>query len=269
MILPALGFIVGLVMALTGAGGTLIAVPLLMFGMGWTLTQSGPVALVAVACSAWVGTVIGLRAGIVRYRAALLMAGCGIATMPLGLYAAHRLPLVPLTLAFAAMLLWIAVRTFRQAYAPKRESTSDSMAVAQAPCLIDPGTGRFRWTDRCGRALSAAGLGTGLVSGLFGVGGGFLIVPALRKVTDLTVAGIIATSTMVIALVSSSTALTAAVAGRLHGTAAGGFAAGAIGGMLAGRLLGSRLGGPRLQQGFALLTAGAAIAVGLRAVLAP
>ena len=265
MTLLALGFIVGCVLALTGAGGTILAVPLLMFGMGWTLTQASPVALVAVACSAAVGTALGLRAGVVRYRAALLMAGCGIATMPIGLFGAHRLPLLPLTLAFCVMLLWIAVRTFRQARTP--EATATTTAVAQAPCLIDPTTGRFRWTDRCGRALSAAGLGTGLLSGLFGVGGGFLIVPALRRVTDLTVPAVIATSTMVIALVSASTAIAAAVAGRLPGATAAWFAAGAVCGMLAGRLLASHIAGPRLQQGFALLTAGAAVAVATRALL--
>lgn len=264
MILPALGFIVGIVLALTGAGGTIIAVPLLMFGMGWTLTQAGPVALAAVACSAAVGTAFGLRAGIVRYRAALLMAACGIATMPIGLYGAHRLPLLPLTLAFSVLLLWIAVRTFRQATALQAAEVAQ---IAQAPCLIDPRTGRFRWTDRCGRALSAAGLGAGLLSGLFGVGGGFLIVPALRRVTDLSVPGIIATSTMVIALVSGTTAITAAFAGKLHGLSAVVFAAGAAGGMLVGRALASRVAGPRLQQGFAVLTGVAAMAVAVRAVL--
>ena len=264
MILAALGLIVGIVLALTGAGGTLLAVPLLMFGMGWSLTQAGPVALAAVACSAAVGAAMGLRTGIVRYRAAMLMAACGVATMPIGLYAAHRLPLLPLTLAFSALLLWIALRTFRQATSADAAESAD---VVQAPCLIDPRTGRFRWTDRCGRALSAAGLGTGLLSGLFGVGGGFLIVPALRRVTDLTVPGIIATSTMVIALVSGTTAITAVFAGKLHGLSALWFAAGAVAGMLAGRTLAAYVARPRLQQGFALLTAAAAIAVAVRALL--
>ncbi|TDU24186.1 hypothetical protein DFR24_4450 [Panacagrimonas perspica] len=267
MFLFALGLIVGLVLALTGAGGTIIAVPLLMFGMGWTLTQASPVALAAVACSAAVGTIVGLRAGIVRYRAALLMAACGMVTMPLGLYGAHHLPLLPLTLAFSALLLGVAVRTFLQARAPDHAVTSSTTEIAQAPCLIDPRTGRFRWTDRCGRALSAAGLGTGLLSGLFGVGGGFLIVPALRRVTDLSIAGTIATSTMVIGLVSASTAITAAIAGHLPGFAAAWFAAGAVGGMLVGRLVATRITGPRLQQGFAVLTAGAAVAVAVRALV--
>lgn len=265
MTLLALGLVVGLVLALTGAGGSIVGVPLLMFGMGWSLTQAGPVALLAVACSAVIGTVMGLRAGIVRYRAAMLMAACGFATMPIGLYLAHRVPLLPLTLGFSVLLLWIAARTWRQALAPAESQRPTD--VSAAPCLIDPGTGRFRWTDRCGRALSAAGLGTGLLSGLFGVGGGFLIVPALRKVTDLPMSAVIATSTMVIALVSGGTAMAAALAGRMPGPVSALFALGAIVGMLGGRLLATRMAGPRLQQGFALLTAVAAIAVAVRALL--
>ena len=262
MTLFGLGAVVGLVLALTGAGGSIIGVPLLMFGMGWTLTQASPVALVAVAVSATVGTLLGLRDKVVRYRAALLMAACGIAAMPAGLYAAHRLPLLPLTLAFAALLMAAAIRAFLLTVRVQSETRDPDAA-----CLIDPDTGRFHWTPRCGRVLSAAGIAAGLLSGLFGVGGGFLIVPALRRVTALPMGSIIATSTMVIAMVCTVTALTAAVAGHLPGMRALPFAGGAIVGMVVGRQFAVRVAGPRLQQGFAVLTAVAAIAVAVRAIV--
>ena len=263
MTLVALGAVVGLVLALTGAGGSIIAVPLLMFGMGWTVLQAGPVALVAVAGSAAIGTVFGLRARIVRYRAALLMGACGVASMPVGLYLAHRVPLLPLTLAFAALLLGAALRAFLPSSADAAVHHDD----ANAACLINPDTGRFRWTPRCGRALSLAGVGAGLVSGLFGVGGGFLIVPALRRVTDLSMRSIIATSTMVIALVCTFTAIAAAVAGHLPGMHALPFAGGAIAGMLVGRNLAARVSGPGLQKGFAVLSIFAAVAIAVRALM--
>lgn len=266
MLFP-LGLLIGLVLALTGAGGAILAVPLLMFGMGWSLTQASPVALVAVASSAAVGAVLGLKAGIVRYRAAIVIALAGLPMAPLGLYCAHRVPLAPLTLVFAALLAWIAVRTFRQALRELAGQETRSHVVAgTVPCLIDPETGRFKWTGRCGRALSLAGMGTGFVSGLLGVGGGFIIVPTMRRFTDLPVNSIVATSTMVIALVSGTAAASAAFAGHLPGRVAAIFAAGAIGGMILGRAMASRIAGPRLQQGFAILTGGVAVFMAIRVV---
>lgn len=263
-----LGCGVGLVLALTGAGGSIIAVPLLMFGMGWTLTQAGPVALLAVASSAAVGAVIGLRAGIVRYRAAALMAGVGMSMTPAGLFVAHRVPLLPLTLAFAGLLAWIAWRTFRQASASLRRAACDLDGQSTAPCLIDPQTGRFRWTGGCARALVLSGVGAGFLSGLMGVGGGFMIVPTLRRVTDLPMNSIVATSMMVIALVSSAAAVSAAVSGHLPGAVAIPFVGGAVIAMFVGRIVAGRLAGPRLQQGFAALTACVAFGLIVRTLLA-
>lgn len=268
MTLLALGLIVGLVLALTGAGGSIIAIPLLMFTLGWTLTQAGPVALLAVAASSALGAFIGLRAGIVRYRAAMLMAVAGLLIAPLGLYLAHQMPSWLLSLGFALLLTWIAVRMFRQARSELRGSRSDEGVHDGAACLIDPSTGRFRWTDRCGRALTLAGIGTGFLSGFFGVGGGFLIVPTLRRVTDLGANAIIATSMMVIMLVSTGTLITASIAGHLPWLTAWPFAAGALVGMLLGRVVAARISGPRLQQGFALLCGAIAVALVVRTLMA-
>jgi uncharacterized membrane protein YfcA len=268
MILLALGLMVGLILALTGAGGSIIAVPLLMFGMGWTLTQATPVALIAVASSAAIGTLIGLRARIVRYRAAFVMAAGGVSTTWLGLAAAHRLPIVPLTLAFAALLAWIALRMFQQASAQARLAGAEcGGGQSSAPCLVDPATGRFRWTGRCGRAFVLSGLLTGFLSGMFGVGGGFVIVPTMRRVTDLPMNSIVATSMMVITLVSSGAVLSAALAGHLPGPAALPFATGAITGMIGGRLVAARVAGPRLQQGFAVIAGGVAVTLAVRVLL--
>lgn len=91
-----LGAIVGLILALTGAGGAILAVPLLLFVLHLSVAEAAPVALLAVGLSAAVGAVIGLRAGIVRYRAAMLMAVTGTVFSPAGLWLAHRLPNGPL-----------------------------------------------------------------------------------------------------------------------------------------------------------------------------
>jgi len=65
-----LGALIGMVMALTGAGGGVLAIPLLVFGLHLPVQQAAPVGLVAVGMAAALGAALGLRQGIVRYRAA-------------------------------------------------------------------------------------------------------------------------------------------------------------------------------------------------------
>jgi uncharacterized membrane protein YfcA len=85
-----LGGVVGLILALTGAGGGILAVPLLVFGAGATVAEAAPVGLMAVGMAATLGAVLGLRAGNVRYRAALLIAATGMLLSPAGLWIARR-----------------------------------------------------------------------------------------------------------------------------------------------------------------------------------
>ena len=255
-----LGLIVGLILALTGAGGAILAVPLLVFGLHLTIVQAGPPALLAVALSAAIGAALGLRSGLLRYKAALLVAAAGVVCSPLGLWTAHRVPNAPLTMVFAAVLGLVAVRMFLQA----RSDLSGHTPVqrrAPPPCLLDPAVGRLRWTVPCGRALACSGALAGFLSGLLGVGGGFVIVPALRRFSDLEMRSVVATSLAVIALVSAGGVTAAAQAGQMDWGIALPFATGAIAGMLGGRVIAGRIAGPRLQQGFAVTSA--VIAVGM------
>lgn len=261
MIATLLGLAVGLILALTGAGGGIIAVPLLIFGLGWDVAHAGPVALFSVGASAALGAAMGLRTGIVRYRAAILISVTGALFAPLGMMLAHRIPATPLAVTFSVVLLYVALRMFRQARAAQRGEPDE--AINAAACKLDQSTGRFRWTARCARNMMGTGALTGFLSGLLGVGGGFVIVPALRRNTDLPMNAIIASSLMVIALVSGATVLSSALAGHVDFAVALPFAAGAVAGMLGGRLIAARVAGPRLQQGFALIAG--AVAVGLAA----
>ncbi|MFC4524492.1 sulfite exporter TauE/SafE family protein [Cupriavidus pinatubonensis] len=261
----ALGAVVGLILALTGAGGAILAVPLLLFVLHLSVAEAAPVALLAVGLSAAVGALLGLRAGVVRYRAALLMAVSGTLFSPIGLWFARRLPNGPLTLLFAVVLAFVALRMFRQAAASKLEP---AMGVSQStqPCQLDNRTGRFVWTASCTRALALSGVGAGFLSGLLGVGGGFVIVPALKKATNAPVHAIVATSLAVITLVSASGVISTAIAGRMNWQVGVPFAAGAMTAMLGGRLVASRLSGHRLQQGFAVVAG--LIAIGMVAKVA-
>jgi uncharacterized membrane protein YfcA len=274
--LGLIGVIVGLVLGLTGAGGSILAVPLLIAGMGWSVVEAAPVALIAVFASATVGTWSAWRRGIVRYRAALLMGVLGTLLAPAGLAAARVVPLQALTLLFAMVLIVVALRLWLQAVRAPADAgvmraalPSEAAPSADPVCKLSPHSGRLVWTRPCMAVIAACGAVTGVLSGLFGVGGGFVIVPALRAVTDLSMAAAVATSLMAIALISGGT-LTVAVG---QGFApplqqALPFAAAAVAGMVLGRWLAPRIGGARLQQGFSILMFAAAIGVAIDA-LAP
>lgn len=249
----ALGILTGLVLGLTGAGGSIFAGPLLMWGMGWNLTEAAPVALLAVCLAASVGTVATWDVRIVRYRAAMLMAVAAIFTAPLGIAAARRLPVDTLLQAFCAVLVVVALRMLVQASRQPQDTTVVRAGLRPAICHLDANTGRIDWTPAAFALVSAIGAAAGFLAGLFGVGGGFVIVPALRAGSDLGIHSVIGTSLMAIALISGSTFLVALVQGHVASTAVAlPFVGGALAGMLAGRKIAPRVAGPRLQQGFAL-----------------
>jgi len=93
---------------------------------------------------------------------------------------------------------------------------------------------------------------SGLLSGLLGVGGGFVIIPALSRYTNLDSKSIVATSLAVIALVSLGSVITASLSGVMHWAVGAPFALGAVVGLVLGRQVASHLAGPRLQQLFAV-----------------
>lgn len=254
-----LGLLIGLIMALTGAGGGILAVPLLVFGAQLSVAEAGPVGLAAVGIAAALGAALGLKAGIVRYRAALLMAGTGVLLSPLGILLARRVDNRWLSLLFALVLLAVAYRTFRQAQQTLPASGENHDLAL--PCVQNKDSGRFVWTSRCAGALAASGAVAGMLSGLLGVGGGFVLVPVLRRFSDLAAQSIIATSLAVIALVSGSAVLFSAASGNLNWNIALPFSAGALAGMAGGRLIASRLPASGLQKGFAGVAA--IVAVGM------
>lgn len=165
-----LGAIIGAVLALTGAGGGILAVPLLVFGLGLSMVEAAPIGLLAVGLAAAVGAVLGLREGLVRYRAALFIALIGIAAAPFGLMLAHRLPNTPLALVFAAVLIYACLRIWSKAGKALRGEGSEAHRYIE-PCVLNPLQGRLRWTLPCARALAFTGVMSGLLSGLLGVGG--------------------------------------------------------------------------------------------------
>jgi uncharacterized membrane protein YfcA len=261
MILSALlGMLVGLVLGVTGAGGGILAVPALVFGMGWTMQQSAPVALIAVAAGAAAGAAEGFRKRLVRYRAAALMA---LAALPLevaGQRLAQDLPQRGLLILFAGVLLAVALRLLRS-----REPYGASGQSAALLARVDEGSGRIRWTWPVGTLIAGIGAAAGLATGMLGVGGGFVIVPMLRRFTTVTMHGIVATSLLVVAIVSGAGVAIALLRGNaLPGRETLWFAAATVAGMTLGRGLAGRLPAKYVQQGFAFLLIAVAIVLLVR-----
>ena len=198
-----LGIVIGAVMGLTGAGGGILAVPALVAAMGWSMQQAAPVALIAVGASAALGALEGFRHGLVRYRAAMLMALVGFPFAALGSMLAHGLSQPLLMGMFSLVLLVAAYRMALRGSGRTEHETDPHRKAGQ----LDPETGRFQWNAPTFLLVCSIGALTGLMSGLLGVGGGFIIVPMLRRYTNLTMHGIVATSLLLIALVSCSAVL--------------------------------------------------------------
>lgn len=259
-----LGAIVGLILALTGAGGGILAIPLLVWVLHLPLQTAAPIGLAAVGLASAMGAVVGLRQGVVRYRAAALIGVTGMLFAPLGVTLAQRLPAQPLLLVFAAVMAWVGWRSL-QTQEADQDVSADAPSAPPPPCLLKA-DGRLDWTTPCARALATTGAVSGLLSGLIGVGGGFVIVPALQHRTDLDLRQVQATSLAVIALVSLSGVASAAWHGSLNLPLALPFSLGATVALLAGQQLARHLPAAHLKQGFAWLTLAVAASLVFKAL---
>ena len=265
LISPTLGILVGVLMGLTGAGGGILSVPLLVFFLDLPIAEAAPIALCAVALASGIGAILGLKNKILRYKAAGFMAIFGLALSPIGLWLAPKIPNAPLQILFSLILLYVAIRLLLQARNEIKGIPEEHRKPP--PCLMNPAIGKLQWTLPCARALMVAGSLAGFLSGLLGVGGGFIIVPALKRYTDLPVKSIVATSLGVLAIITGGGAIFSAAAGNLNILIAAPFAIAALGGLLLGLLLGKKLSGPHTQLIFSIFTLVIAISLLAKGVM--
>ena len=244
------GLVIGVLLGLTGAGGGILAVPALMTTQGWTVAQAAPVGLLAVTLSALVGTFEGLFKRIVRYRAALWIALISIPTARYGVHLADIVSPVWLTLAFSLVMLIVAYRIFFN-------KVTDH---GNAPCKVNQSTGRLIWNVKTASFLAGIGVVAGLLTGLLGVGGGFVIVPALRKFTDLDMRSIVATFLMIIFLIGGVSISADVLDGFQYPVSVTlTFVLACIVGMLIGRSLMQRIDSNKVQKIFATTVVGVAM----------
>lgn len=258
MLLILEGIAIGFLLGLTGAGGGILAVPALMTSQDWTVAQAAPVGLLAVAVATLVGTVQGLTKKIVRYRAAIWIALIGTPMAHIGIKIAQYVSPVLLMFLFSLVMFVVAYRLFRN-------RVTD---FHNPPCRVNPATGRLFWNVKTGVVLGGIGVISGLLTGMLGVGGGFIIVPSLRKATNLDMHSIVATSLMIIFLISS-VSITIHIAEGFHYPAevSAAFVSACLVGMLVGRKVINLISTKVIQNVFATMVLGVALYMVANAVM--
>ena len=261
MLTVIIGIVVGLALGLSGSGGSIFAIPLLIYVAGVPPLEAITISLVAVTVMSLIGTISASYHQLIEYRAGLIFAAGGMAASPAGIHLAHSIDEALLLHAFSILLVAIALLMALRAQHAKAETDDllprgidDSRAVCRFQTGSDGQPRRLSLSAPCSIALTLCGLGTGLLSGLFGVGGGFVIVPALTSLSQLGIHRAVATSMFVITLIGCTALTSALISGRsIPLTTTALFLTGGIVGTLTGRQLSSRVRGPILQRIFAAL----------------
>lgn len=235
------GALLGVVFSVLGAGGGILAVPVLLVVFKTSMAEATGAGLAVVWVAAVAGALSHGRAGRVDVRTALIF---GVPSV-LGAVAGAKLhALVPERVTvglFSLVLIAALAAMFRQ----KVETTSGVVAS---------------WK------VVTAGLATGVLTGFLGVGGGFLIVPALTLWAALPLRRAVGTSMAVIAMSSLSGAAVHLMAGHVPLALVAPMGAGAIVGAVAGSPLVGRLPERPLKLGFALLALVVAVGMGAKAL---
>lgn len=256
------GSVVGLSLGLTGGGGSIFAVPLLVYGLHVGLRRAVAISLAVVGLTALYGAALQARGGRVLWGAGVALGCGGIAAAPLGAWFGARLPEKAGLIAFAALMVFIGIRMLRNG------NQAAEVPMSWITCRREPeGKPRFHW--RCALKLVAAGALTGILSGIFGVGGGFLVVPALLVVAGLDIDQALATSLVGIFLIAASGfAANSAELVSSDIPLALWFLGGAGVGMTLGAAAKTKISGARLRQFFAVSVLCVAGYVALRSLQA-
>lgn len=230
------GLAIGLLLGLVGGGGSLLAVPVLVYVLGEPVKDATTESLLVVGTAALVGAADHARIGRIDARTGLTFGAAGAGGAIVGTALNRLVGDRSILLAFAVLLLIAAVAMLRRGpESPTRSSKPSFVRVAPV------------------------GLGTGVLTGFFGVGGGFVIVPALVLLLGLPLTLAVGTSLLVIALTSAAALAAHLASGSIDWLIATTFTSAAVAGALAGRRVGALVNPQRLGQLFALLLVAIAV----------
>ena len=230
------GTLIGLLLGLVGGGGSILTVPILVYVFGETVREATATSLVIVGATALIGVAPHARAGRVAPMTALLFGGAGIGGAFVGTYLNSLVSGPVMLLLFGILMLIVAVR-MSLGHTPGSSSGTTSPAHA------------FRWP------VLVSGLGVGVLTGFFGVGGGFLIVPALVLVLGFPMPLAVGTSLAIIAINSAAGIVAHLESGVIDVQLAALFVIGGMLGASAGERLAGRVDAAKLTRGFAALIA--------------
>ncbi|MDQ6875066.1 MAG: sulfite exporter TauE/SafE family protein [Actinomycetota bacterium] len=233
-----LGLLIGLLLGLLGGGGSIMAVPALVYGAGMPLSSAVPTSLVVVGLSSAGAVLPRVRSGQVEWSTAGVFGAAGAAAAFAGA-AVNRLLAPRLVLAGFAVLMVAAGAQMLRAQTPRSAS-------GRRPAGGKP------WRSYLPRVLGA-GFAVGFLTGLFGIGGGFLIVPALVLVLGVPMEVAIGTSLLVIVITSAAGFVAHTGHARLDFAVTAAFTLAAVAGSLAGALVSRRVAAGRLRRWFAYL----------------
>ncbi|RAV06677.1 sulfite exporter TauE/SafE family protein [Mycolicibacterium sp. GF69] len=238
LIALALGVVIGALLGVLGGGGSILAVPALVYGLGLGIEQGIPMSLIVIAAASAVGALPKVRAGQVQWRLAGIFAAAGIPATLIGSAIGEHLPPPVLMIGFAVLMVVAGARML-----------ADSASTGTACAVEDSG---INWR-RCASRSIPAGFLVGLLTGLFGVGGGFVIIPALVLLLGVEVPIAIGTSLLIIVANSAAGVLSHLDGADIDWSITGAFVATAIGASLIAGHFGTRLHTARLTRWFAFL----------------
>ena len=225
------GGVIGVVLGLVGGGGSILAVPLLVYVVGiGSAHEAIGTAAVAVAANAAVGLAGHARAGTVKWRCALVFAVAGMIGAGVGAEVGKLVDGKRLLMLFGLLMIGVGLSMLRKR---RTAPVPDVRLSRETASVLLP-------------RLAPIGFGVGLAAGFFGIGGGFLIVPGLIAATAMPLEFAIGTSLVVVTALGLTTATSYALSGyvdwRLAAILILGGAAGAAVGMVLGRRLAARKG---------------------------
>jgi hypothetical protein len=224
------GSFVGLVLGLVGGGGSIIAVPLLLHVVGITAPHVAiGTSAIAVALSGLYNLIGKARNGMVKWRCALIFSAAGIAGAWAGSKLAIRIPGERLLFLFGLLMIAVGILMLFRRDAEGDPDIRLTFATAREllPLLI------------------GIGFGVGALSGFFGIGGGFLIVPGLVLATGMPITHAIGTSLVSVTAFGATTAASYAHENLIDWRIAFFFILGALAGGTAGTMLAGRLAARR------------------------
>jgi uncharacterized membrane protein YfcA len=197
-----IGVLIGLILGLTGSGGSLVAVPLLVVLLSLELSEAIGISLAVVAFSAVIGVFHHLKLGSIVWLPTIVFAVVGSALTPLGYQLGQYFTPLLITVFFSVLTSVIAIVMWKKTHSNNTVLRANTLLTqADNTNEVDAFPLTMTWKT-IGATMIAAAL-TGVLSGLLGVGGGFIIVPALTLLLKMNMRQAVASSLVIISIVSS------------------------------------------------------------------